>query len=332
MTPPFTPTHPLLTDSPVSFSLASWQPTPSPLALLAATCSKIGSPSPEEESAINAAVKVYAAGQNHQIVATASNAAHNYVPLASQQTLGVLNPDGTVTPVTSVGHPAPGQAPGGGNNQSSAGQTLKTISVPTSGAQAVNGQVYATQTPGGNLTYNVIPQIQNIQIDGQETSALFIPSSFSGQQTIQFGGNQTIFAGPNGQTYIRATAAPQQPNNNSAQASVQANGQTGTVMQNVGLGNNLTFAQIGGQNVAIRQGNVLQALQLPMGATAVQQTIPVQVPISTSNGQTIFQTIHLPVQTMQTMSGQMTAQVVSPQMQGQVAQVNTRAFFYVILK
>uniref|UniRef100_A0A2S2QM00 Uncharacterized protein n=1 Tax=Sipha flava TaxID=143950 RepID=A0A2S2QM00_9HEMI len=46
-----------------------------------------------------------------------------------------------------------------------------------------------------------------------------------------------------------------------------------------------------GQNISVRQSNMPQVVQLP----SVQQTIPVQVPIS-SNGQTLYQTVHLPLQ------------------------------------
>lgn len=46
-----------------------------------------------------------------------------------------------------------------------------------------------------------------------------------------------------------------------------------------------------GQNISVRQSNMPQVVQLP----SVQQTIPVQVPIS-SNGQTLYQTVHLPIQ------------------------------------
>ncbi|XP_050431362.1 specificity protein transcription factor 3-like [Adelges cooleyi] len=46
-----------------------------------------------------------------------------------------------------------------------------------------------------------------------------------------------------------------------------------------------------GQNISVRQSNMPQVVQLPQ----VQQTISVQVPIS-SNGQTIYQTMHLPLQ------------------------------------
>lgn len=43
----------------------------------------------------------------------------------------------------------------------------------------------------------------------------------------------------------------------------------------------------------------------------MQQTVPVQVPISTGNGQTIYQTVHVPLQTL---AGQMPG-LVQPQMQ-----------------
>lgn len=46
-----------------------------------------------------------------------------------------------------------------------------------------------------------------------------------------------------------------------------------------------------GQSVAVRSPSIPQVVQFPM-----QQTIPIQVPISSGNGQTIYQTIHFPVQ------------------------------------
>lgn len=53
----------------------------------------------------------------------------------------------------------------------------------------------------------------------------------------------------------------------------------------------LQFHSFLGQNISVRQSNIPQVVQLP----SVQQTIPVQVPIS-SNGQTLYQTVHLPLQ------------------------------------
>lgn len=54
---------------------------------------------------------------------------------------------------------------------------------------------------------------------------------------------------------------------------------------------NLQTVQLSnGQSVAVRP-SLPQVVQFPM-----QQTMAVQVPISSANGQTIYQTIHFPVQ------------------------------------
>ena len=58
---------------------------------------------------------------------------------------------------------------------------------------------------------------------------------------------------------------------------------------------NYVCRSVSGQNVAVRPASMPQVVQFPM-----QQTIPVQVPISTANGQTLYQTIHFPVQAFAT--------------------------------
>ena len=58
---------------------------------------------------------------------------------------------------------------------------------------------------------------------------------------------------------------------------------------------NYACHSVSGQNVAVRPASMPQVVQFPM-----QQTIPVQVPISTANGQTLYQTIHFPVQAFAT--------------------------------
>ncbi|XP_077555442.1 transcription factor Sp1-like isoform X2 [Haemaphysalis longicornis] len=262
---------------------------PSPLALLAATCSKIGSPtdSPADDSGggdgANGDASPAKSSGSAATTATATVLPAGAGELVAQYvqgpTMGVLNADGTVTPMSS----------------------------PTVKAQAQQQAVFspgtqlvAQVTPSGQIAYNAIPQIQNIQIDGQE--AIFIPASFTGgQQAIQLaGGGHALLSN---QGFLRPQG----------------------------------FTT---QNVAIRQGNMVQTLQIPMqtAAPALQQTIPVQVPISTGNGQTVFQTIHVPVQTLQAVatpqgnmlaSGQQlaAAQVVQQlaHMQPQMAQAQTLA-------
>lgn len=70
-----------------------------------------------------------------------------------------------------------------------------------------------------------------------------------------------------------------------------------------------------GQNVQVRPAGAMpQVVQFPF-----QQTIPVQVPINTGNGQTVYQTVHVPLQTF---ASQMPG-LIQPQMQifPQMAQV-----------
>ncbi|KAG0412262.1 hypothetical protein HPB47_010622, partial [Ixodes persulcatus] len=260
---------------------------PSPLALLAATCSKIGSPtdSPADESsggdggngdAGNGATSP--AKATTATVLPSGELVAQYVQ-AAPQTVGILNQDGTVTQVST---------------------TSQAVKAAQQAVFSPGTQLVAQMTPSGQITYNAMPQIQNIQIDGQE--AIFIPASFTGghQQAIQLtGAGPTLLAN---QGFLRP----------------QATGFT--------------------QNVAIRQGNMVQTLQLPIAAAApMQQTIPIQVPISTGNGQTVYQTIHVPVQTMQAMAPQgnvltaqgqqlATAQVVQQlaQMQPQMAQLTAQ--------
>lgn len=230
-----------------------------------------------------------------EIVATA--AASHLLPFQAQQTtIGVLNPDGTITQVSGLGQPQATNVHVSGN----VAAALKGLPTVATAQNVANGQVFpqgAQIVAGspGNITYNVIPaqQIQNIQIDGQD--AIYIPAV---PQTFQIAGNQAILT-PTGQTFLRAQGV-QVP------TSVQNGGQ---VLH--------SMAQIGGQNVTIRQGNVVQALQLPM---PIQQTIPVQVPISTAGGHTVLQTIHVPIQTLQGVPG---ANVL--QSQGQPITVNVPA-------
>lgn len=163
---------------------------------------------------------------------------------------------------------------------------LKSLPTVATAQNVANGQVFpqgAQIVAGspGNITYNVIPaqQIQNIQIDGQD--AIYIPAV--APQAFQIAaGNQAILT-PTGQTFLRAQGV-----------------QVPTSVQNGGQAVLHGMAQIGGQNVTIRQGNVVQALQIPM---PIQQTIPVQVPISTAGGHTVLQTIHVPLHTLQGVPG-----------------------------
>jgi len=242
-------------------------------------------------------------GQNQVIQASGDLTQYMTVQTPGGQTVGIVNADGTVTQInSSVASSSIGNL----------GNSMKTVtSVAGQSIALPQGTQIVSQNPGsaGGIAYSIIPaqQIQNIQLESGE--AIFIPASSltSGQQAIQISGNQ-ILSSPN-QTIVRAQGSSGQNNQQ-------------TVIQSVAGVSNVNFTQLtGGQPtlpVAVRQGNVLQTLQLPI--SNVQQTIPVQVPISTANGQTILQTIHLPIQAIQAVAAgnvqQVTAQVI-PQL-GQV--------------
>lgn len=139
----------------------------------------------------------------------------------------------------------------------------QVVSVPVSIPQQFSQQLLQQQgaqlvtAAGQNIAYNVMPQMQTVTIDGQE--ALFIPamSLAGGQQP------QQIFSP--GQIIRAPSVIPNLQN-----------------LQTVQLAN--------GQSVAVRP-SLPQVVQFPM-----QQTIPIQVPITSANGQTIYQTVHFPVQ------------------------------------
>ncbi|XP_076368569.1 transcription factor Sp2-like [Tachypleus tridentatus] len=326
-------------------SSASQEIQPSPLALLAATCSKIGSPVEEGGTQGSSTVKVVDQNQvseGGEVIPPDLGSAH-FIPVQSQA-VGLLNPDGTVTQVAGVNgqstQPAAVTVPTAGikslPSSDSAGTPNFQSGVPVA---SLNGQLFpqSTQTivaqpqAGGNITYSVISadQLQNLQIDGQ--GAIFIPggvnhvaTACTGQtQPIQINGNQAVLT-PSGQTFIR-TQNVQPPPSVSLQNNILQQIQG---IQGVGNINNVAFSPLGGQSMAIRQGNILQALQLPLNA--MQQTIPIQIPVSTAGGQTVLQTIHLPVQVIQAVGGSnmlpTTGQPASQQVMNQlgVAQVPTQ--------
>lgn len=215
------------------------------------------------------------------------------VPNVPAQAIGIVNADGTVTQIASsqisaqIGTPIKAIT-----------STGQTVSLSSAGPQIVTLSPGTVSAAGGSGYQIIQPQqVQAISIDGQETFYIPASSLAGGQQTIQIG-NQII-----------------SPNNIVARTSATG-GNSGAGSQNQPqqvLQGNVQLAQLStGQTVAVRQAgtNVLQAIQMP----TLQQSIPIQIPVS-SNGQTIFQTVHLPLQALQAIAGgSVTAQLV-PQVQ-----------------
>lgn len=203
------------------------------------------------------------------------------MPLSTPgQTLGIVNPDGTITQINPPSHVQVSVA-------SSAGQMKAT-------GQAVSQIV--TSPNSGNIQYSIIQpqQLQTISIDGQE--AIFIPASSIGGQQIQIG-NQIL--SPTNQTIVRSQNNQQQ---------------TQMIQQNV------QFAQMPSGQVVQRGGNVVQTLQLPMNAVqqSIPIQIPISTANGQTVYQTIHLPISALQQLG--VGNQVTAQVVPQMNQVQVNQ------------
>ncbi|XP_054282401.1 transcription factor Sp4-like isoform X2 [Macrosteles quadrilineatus] len=294
----------------------------SPLALLAATCSKIGSGHENLQqggkkikvvsNTIPAALLQHLQKES-DTVASQPNAMAPRDPLGSPSPPQQAQQQPQVITLTQLQNLLPlQQVSSSASNditQQLQGQTVKTYVSSASGlttptvvsVQGVPGQFIQQggqllSTGGGNV-FNVMQpmQMQTVTVDGQE--ALFIPA---GGQQVQLAGGQTLLT-PTGQLIRSPNVLPT------------------SLLQ----GQTLQFP--GGQNVTVRPA-MPQVVQFPL-----QQTIPVQVPITTNNGQTVYHTVHFPLQAfatslpniLQTSAGQVQMIPQMSQMQPQIAQILT---------
>lgn len=161
-----------------------------------------------------------------------------------------------------------------------------TSATPLKNAASITSQptqILAQPNNGSNV-YSIL-QPQQIQLEGQDFQGLF-----QNGQPIQ----------------IQTAAGPQliSPSQIVRPAVSGAQGQQQQVyIQNIG-------GMINGQQLAMRQGNVVQAIQLP----TMQPSIPVQA-MQNQNGQTILQTIQIPIQALNGLQQQQLAGQVMPQLQ-----------------
>lgn len=173
----------------------------------------------------------------------------------------------------------------------------QVVSVPVGIPQQLLQQQGAqlVSTGGQNLAYNVMQPMQTVTVDGQE--ALFIPAmSLAGTPPIS--ANKTIFY-----SFLSIVGNQQAQQLFSPGQIIRAPSVLPTNLQNI-----QTVQLSNGQSVAVRP-SIPQVVQFP----TMQQTIPVQVPISSANGQTIYQTIHFPVQ-LATVPNIIQTQQMVPQM------------------
>lgn len=242
------------------------------MALLAATCSKIGAPphNADEQQGQNGATQ-----QVRVIGANGNGSGEVVVPSWVQLPTGaVVDSSGKQT----FGIPFPSL----GGSQIIQQATTNSSSQP---------QIIATAGPGGNLTYNVVQPFQTINVDGQE--AILLPSSMAAGNNGQIiAGNQqqqqqTFFTTPAGQI-VRAPVQGLTAGN-----AVIPN--LGTVV-NLG-GNMVNLGNV--QNMQAVRPNILQTLPVQAQSqvqVGTNQSQFIQIPMSTANGQTVMQTVQIPVQ------------------------------------
>ncbi|XP_028662111.1 transcription factor Sp3a isoform X2 [Erpetoichthys calabaricus] len=217
---------------------------PSPLALLAATCSKIGSPSPEEESSADAGVSG---------------------DLSSVQLTGAPNRWEVLTPTTTIKEePGLVQIPNTGIVTSNGQYVLPLQSLQNQQIFVTSG-TDASSSGVPNIQYQVIPQIHTS--DGQQVQLGFSASTVdgtslshdaSGQIQIMPGTNQSITSAgtssanilTNTQNLISQTGNIHQPDGSVQIQGVSLSGSAynsqGQVVTNVpvGLPGNITFVPI----------------------------------------------------------------------------------------
>ncbi|KAI9584511.1 hypothetical protein GQX74_006406 [Glossina fuscipes] len=226
-------------------------------------------------------------------------------------------------------------------------QQLPQQFVQAATAQAANQQ--AQQLPQN--MFQIVQPMQTVNIDGQE--AIFIPNlnaQLTTAQPVSINGQQAYIT-PNGQIVRapQATAGPTAVQLQPAAQFIQGLGTNIQIPTSVaaanGLLGNLNHPLLAsGAAIKLENGQTLQNIQIrpsgpgsasgptqlqqivqfphsiqqtqtvPQQSTLQQTTVAVQVPIQTGvGGQTIYQTVHVPVQQLGTPGGMPTANLLSAQ-------------------
>lgn len=209
-----------------------------------------------------------------------------------------------------------------------------------------SGQII--RAPANVIPANMLQQAmgQSIQIPGGMGQSFQLPVKQQDLMTspgnqITLGNSQVSFPAPSTPTSSSAASGQLQTtggnnnNNNSAtspqgqqqqqQSSQEGGNQGGQPQQQQQQTIQIPSVQMagmgGGVQLRTQGGGMPQFVQFPN----MQQTVPVQIPITTANGQTVYQTVHMPLSSLAgQIPGLMQPQMqILPQYQPQVANVIT---------
>ncbi|XP_053266145.1 transcription factor Sp4 [Podarcis raffonei] len=180
---------------------ASQDSQPSPLALLAATCSKIGTPGENQATGQQLIIDpsqglVQLQNQPQQLELVTTQLAGNAWQLVAAAAAPPTSKENNIQQAPSVASSA--ASPSSSNNGNASPSKTKTSN--SSAATPGQFQVIQVQNPGGTVQYQVIPQIQTtegqqIQINPATTTTL---QDLQGQiQLIPAGNNQAILTATN---------------------------------------------------------------------------------------------------------------------------------------
>ncbi|CAH1789277.1 unnamed protein product [Owenia fusiformis] len=248
-------------------STTSQDSQPSPLALLAATCSKIGDPQRDKTAAAQPQQQIRYV-QQHQYVQTST---------------GEFQLQQQMVPVAQVSEPT--------KNQSQAAQPC---------AQQIPQSAQIIQSSQLVNPFNFLPQqaVQTVKLDNG-IEAIVIPQTPTPMMTPT---TPQVLTSPSQQPMGAQAQLVQTPQGLVIAPSAQI-GQAGQIIQNVPnvQGIQMMGVQQGlqGNMIALAQNpqNFMQTLQ--MMPQQVQQMVSIQIPVSTANGQTILQSAQIPLSALQ---------------------------------
>jgi len=259
---------------------------PSPLALLAATCSKIGTGAEtltgseavigQQGSPLRAVV-----GSNQVIFQVGSD-------FLGQQSIQLQS-----LPVVSAAQfvdLSQSMASSAVKQQTMSVVNGTTLSYNTNPLLQMSPQMIATPVvgPGGTIAYNIIPQSSLVMVDGQQDQqAMVLQQQVNAQMTAnkqmaQAAQMSSMAAKSMAMTGVRNASL------SGGTVSIGSMGQAGMI--NVGSNANMVAT-------AIRPTNFVQTASQP-----TQQMVSVQIPVSVGHGQTVYQTIQVPIPSQATNS------------------------------
>jgi len=263
------------------------------LALLAATCSKIGGTSTEAADASQGSpIRATVVGPNQVILQVGGE----FVGQQAVQLQNVGSPPAQVIEVTPhMASPTPTAASKGASAVQVVNGSVQSLTSSTvNPLLQMSPQMIATPVagPGGTIAYNIIPQYQTVVVigaDGQEQTVVVPTGSVPPQQAQS---SSSASSTPRqvvqvSQNQVRV----QTPASSSAAVSQSASLSGGTVtVNNLTQSGVVNVGAAPASAVVAKQSNVVQSASTP-----VPQMMSVQIPVTNASGQTVFQTIQVPL-------------------------------------